>query len=181
MSELSDGRILSLVKKETTRNEGLTLLMDSHKERIYWHIRRLVVNHEDAEDILQETFIKAFSHIGSFSGKSRLYTWLFRIATNECIRFFRKNKRKRDKLNLHAGIMPEMVFHDTGTSGNILMKFQEAILLLPERQRIVFNLRYYDELGYDEISQVLGSSVNAVKTNYHYASEKVKDYLLNHG
>jgi RNA polymerase sigma-70 factor (ECF subfamily) len=177
----SDEAILSMMSKRETREQGFTLLMESHKERIYWHIRRLVVSHDDAEDILQETFINAFRHHQSFKGECRIYTWLYRIATNECIRFFKKNKRTNGKAKLLAKDSPDIPSNDMGTESHILARFQEAVLKLPERQKIVFNLRYYEELSYDEMAQVLDSSVNALKTNYHYACEKVKDYLINHG
>jgi len=181
MSETTDGYILSLIHEQATREKGFTLLMDAHKERIYWHIRRLVVSHEDAEDILQETFINAYRYAGSFNGQSRIYTWLYRIATNECIKLFRRNKKSREKTGeLRGKLVEEMAGYDSESNENILIRFQQAILQLPERQRIVFNLRYYDDLDYEEISEVLDTSVNALKTNYHYASEKIKEYLINH-
>jgi len=195
MSETTDGYILSLIHEQATREKGFTLLMDAHKERIYWHIRRLVVSHEDAEDILQETFINAYRYAGSFNGQSRIYTWLYRIATNECIKLFRRNKKSREKTGeLRGKLVEEMAGYDSESNESILIRFQQAILQLPdilirfqqailqlpERQRIVFNLRYYDDLDYEEISEVLDTSVNALKTNYHYASEKIKEYLINH-
>jgi RNA polymerase sigma-70 factor (ECF subfamily) len=181
MIETADGHILSLMREQATREKGFTLLMDTFKERIYWHIRRLVVSHEDAEDILQETFINAYRYAGSFNGQSRIYTWLYRIATNECIKLFRKNKRTGGKTEKMTGkLVLELTFNDPESSENILVRFQQAIQQLPERQRIVFNLHYYDDLNYEEISQVLDTSVNALKTNYHYASEKIKEYLINH-
>jgi RNA polymerase sigma-70 factor (ECF subfamily) len=181
MIETADRHILSLMREQATREKGFTLLMDTYKERIYWHIRRLVVSHEDAEDILQETFINAYRYAGSFNGQSRIYTWLYRIATNECIKFFRKNKRTGGKTEkMTVKLVSELTFNDPESSENILVRFQQAILQLPERQRIVFNLHYYDDLNYEEISHVLDTSVNALKTNYHYASEKIKEYLINH-
>lgn len=181
MNTPSDETILSLMRNRETREQGFTLLMESHKEKIYWHIRRLVVSHDDAEDILQETFISAFRHQQSFRGECRIYTWLYRIATNECIRFFKKNKKTNGKAEISAKTGSDMPYNDSGPESHILARFQEAILRLPERQRIVFNLRYYEDLGYEEMAQVLDSSVNALKTNYHYACEKVKEYLLIHG
>jgi RNA polymerase sigma-70 factor (ECF subfamily) len=157
------------------------MMMELYKERIYWHIRRLVVSHDDAEDILQETFINAYRFAGSFKEKSRIYTWLYRIATNECIRFFRKNKKPDHRIEeLTDKITEKLAGHDLENTEDILVRFQKAILQLPEKQRIVFNLRYYDELSYDEICLIMKTSVNSLKTNYHYAQEKIKRYMLNY-
>jgi RNA polymerase sigma-70 factor (ECF subfamily) len=117
------------------------MMMDLYKERIYWHIRRLVVSHDDAEDILQETFINAYRFAGSFNGKSMIYTWLYRIATNECIRLFRKNKKSDHRTEeLTDKIAEKLSGHDLENGEDILVRFQKAILQLPEKQRIVFNL-----------------------------------------
>ena len=180
MVKATDEEILSMFKEQATKSKGFTLLMDRYKERIYWHIRRLVVSHEDAQDILQETFINVYHNLEGFSGNSKLYTWLYRIATNECLRLFRNRKKF---LMSADGINEELInkLHDTSTgdSDTILVKFQEAILRLPEKQRLVFNLRYYDELPYEQISQVLDSPVATLKTNYHYASARIKAYMMN--
>jgi len=181
MTEITDSEILGMLKDPVTRDRGFLKLMDRYKEPIYWHIRRLIVSHEDAEDILQETFIQVYRHAGSFRGESKIFTWLYRIATNECTRFFRKNK----KWAKNSGTMAEkMSVEQSGTDSEnskaILFKFQQAILQLPEKQMIVFNLRYYDELSYEDIGKILNSSVNTLKTNYHYASEKIKQYLIDH-
>lgn len=181
MTENSEGHILSLLASADTRDRGFTLLMDSYKERIYWHVRRLVVSHEDAEDILQETFINAFRYAGSFKSESKLFTWLYRIATNESIRILQRKKRNNGRTEqLNEKMIREVIISDPVDGKEILVKFQQAILQLPEKQRIVFNLRYYDEMDYSEISRIVGTSVGSLKTSYHYASEKVKKYMLNH-
>lgn len=180
MATFSDEDILALLQEPETREKGFRVMMDTHKERIYWHIRRLVVTHEDAEDILQETFINAYRFIGSFNGKSKIYTWLFRIATNECIRLLRNRKKmNRNIEELKDKLMsrPGETYLESGDE--ILVKFQNAILRLPEKQRLVFTLRYYDDLPYEEIRYILNTSVNALKTNYHYAQEKIKHHMLN--
>ena len=179
MSETTDETLLLMLKDPSSRDKGFLQLMDTYKKPVYWHIRRLVVSHEDAEDILQETFIKVFRFAGSFKGESRIFTWLYRIATNECTRHFRRNKKWRNGSidMLHTGELSET---DADNSDEILLKFQKAIMQLPEKQRIVFNLRYYDDLDYEDIGQILNSSVNSLKTNYHYASEKIKQYLIDH-
>ncbi|MDP3913098.1 MAG: RNA polymerase sigma factor [Bacteroidota bacterium] len=169
-----------MIKNPATKDKGFLQLMDIYKEPIYWHIRRLVVSHEDAEDILQETFIQVYRFAGSFKGESKIYTWLYRIATNECISHFRKSKKWVRNLGSIEKMSGELSETDSENSDSILVKFQQAILQLPEKQRIVFNLRYYDELSYEEIGQILNSSINTLKTNYHYASEKIKQYLIDH-
>ncbi|WP_048920843.1 RNA polymerase sigma factor [Rufibacter radiotolerans] len=179
MTEPTDEEILSLFHEPRTKDKGFTMLMNQYQTRIYWHIRRLVVSHEDAQDLLQETFINVYKHLNSFAGDSKLYTWLYRIATNECLRLFKERKRFlvsseeiSEKLidTLH-GSCPQ-------DSDEILVRLQEAILRLPEKQRLVFNLRYYDELPYEEISKILDSSVATLKTNYHYASGKIKEFMI---
>jgi RNA polymerase sigma-70 factor, ECF subfamily len=177
---LSEEQVLILLKDPANKGKGFTILMDTWKEQIYWHIRRLVVSHEDAEDVLQETFIKAYLYAGSFNGDSRIYTWLYRIATNECIRLFRKRQKKEFKKTvLTEKLSAEFVTEDIESGDDILAKFQLAVLQLPEKQRVVFNLRYYDGMNYEEISQVLNTSVNSLKTSYHYAYEKLKDFMIN--
>lgn len=139
------------------RERGFRLLVDSFQEPIYNYIRRMVVSHEDAEDVLQEVFIRVFRHLDQFRNESSLSTWIYRIATNECLRLL--NSRKEEVISAED--------------------VQEAILTLPEKQRIVFNLRYYDELEYEDIARVLDSKVETLKVNYHYAKDKIKEYILN--
>ena len=179
MNETSDVYLFSLIKNPASKDKGFLQLMDTYKRPLYWHIRRLVVSHEDAEDILQETFINVYRFADSFKGESKVFTWLYRIATNECTKHFRKNKNwlKNAELNTDK-MIGDLTETDSDNGEAILVKFQQAILKLPEKQRMVFNLRYYDELSYEEISQILDSSVNTLKTNYHYASEKIRQYLI---
>jgi RNA polymerase sigma-70 factor (ECF subfamily) len=180
MVEITDSEILLALKNPATREKGFTLLMEKYKERIYWYIRRLVVLHEDAEDVLQETFINAYRYAGSYNGQSKIYTWLYKIATNECIALFRRNKKSTyTMVEISQKLENELKETDAENSETILLKFQEAILQLPEKQRLVFNLRYYDDLSYGEMEEVLGTSVNALKTNFPYASEKIRNYLCN--
>jgi RNA polymerase sigma-70 factor, ECF subfamily len=181
MAETDDSAILGMLKDPAKRDKGFVVLMDLYKEPVYWHIRRLVVSHEDAEDILQETFIKVYRHAGSFRGESRLFTWLYRIATNECSRHFMRSKNilKRSS-SLNSENAGTLTGTDMENSNAILIKFQQAIHELPKKQKIVFNLRYYDELSYEDIAGIISSSVNSCKTNYHLASEKIKKYLIDH-
>jgi RNA polymerase sigma-70 factor (ECF subfamily) len=181
MSEINDTYLFEQIKNPATRDKGFLQLMDAYKQQLYWHIRRLVVSHEDAEDILQETFINVYRFADSFKGESQVYTWLYRIATNECTRHFRKNKNwLKNAESITDRMLAETGGHDSENSEIMLIKFQQAILKLPEKQRLVFNMRYYDDLSYEEIGQILDSSVNTLKTNYHYACEKIKRHLVEH-
>ena len=171
------------IREACTRNpeEGFRMLVDQFQQPMYWHIRRMVVSHEDAEDVLQETFIRIFRYIGDFRSESSLSTWIYRIVTNECIRFLNKKKEeilsseevKEDLLN--KLMASEYVDYEN----EMEVKFQQAVLRLPEKQRVVFNLRYYDELSYEEISKITDSKVETLKANYHFAKEKIKEYMTN--
>lgn len=161
---------------------GFKMLMDAFQVPIYHYIRRLVVSHEDAEDVLQEVFIRVFRHIDSFREESSLSTWIYRIATNESLRLL--NKHKEAGVVSTEEVQEELIGKLKASEyidydNELAVKFQEAVLSLPEKQRLVFNLRYYDELGYEEIARVLDSKVETLKVNYHYAKEKIKEYILN--
>ncbi|WP_294629290.1 RNA polymerase sigma factor [uncultured Bacteroides sp.] len=166
----------------SNREQGFKMLMDAFQAPIYHYIRRLVVSHEDAEDVLQEVFIRVFRHIGEFREESSLSTWIYRIATNESLRLL--NGRKEEGVVSAEEVQEELIGKLRASDyidyeNELAVKFQEAVLSLPEKQRLVFNLRYYDELDYEEIARVLNSKVDTLKVNYHYAKEKIKDYILN--
>ena len=162
--------------------KGLKMLMDNFQVPIYNYIRRLVVSHEDAEDVLQEVFIRVYRNLGQFRGESSLSTWIYRIATNESLRLL--NRRKDEEAIPAEEVQEELIGKLKASDyidyeNELAVKFQEAILSLPEKQRLIFNLRYYDELDYEEISRILDSKVDTLKVNYHYAKEKIKEYILN--
>ena len=160
----------------SNRDRGFKMLMDSFQMPIYNYIRRLVVSHEDAEDVLQEVFIDQFRE------ESSLSTWIYRIATNESLRLLngRKDEGVVSAEDVQEELMGKLKASDyIDYENELAVKFQEAILSLPEKQRLVFNLRYYDELEYEEIARVLDSKVDTLKVNYHYAKEKIKEYILN--
>jgi RNA polymerase sigma-70 factor (ECF subfamily) len=181
MTGIDDAAIIGMLRDPALRDKGFVTLMDLYKEPIYWHIRRLVGSHEDAEDILQETFIKVYRHAGSFRGDSKIFTWLYRISTNECSSHLMKSKNALKRSSpVNGEISGNLSGNDMEGSRVILFKFQQAIQQLPRKQKIVFNLRYYDEISYEEIAKITGSSVNTLKTNYHLASEKIKKYLIDH-
>ena len=174
-----DKDLLVLFGDSKTKDKGFTLLMDKYRERIYWHIRRMVVSKEDSEDILQDTFISAYRYLNKFKSESSIYTWLYRIATNECLKLFKSKKMGISSCDVVGDVLINKLHSEININGDdILVKFQEAILKLPHKQRLVFNLRYYDEISYDEIANITGQSVATLKTNYHYASEKIKTYML---
>lgn len=171
------------IREACTRNpeEGFRMLVDQFQQPMYWHIRRMVVSHEDAEDVLQETFIRIFRYIGDFRSESSLSTWIYRIVTNECIRFL--NKKKEEILSseeVQEDLLNKLMASEYVDYENEMeVKFQQAVLRLPEKQRVVFNLRYYDELSYEEISKITDSKVETLKANYHFAKEKIKEFMTN--
>lgn len=179
MQELSDREILDLFAKEDSRNYAFNLLVRQFQQRLYWHIRRMVIDHDDADDLLQNVFIKAFHALGQFREDSKIYTWLYRIATNECITFL-NNKRKRFFLPI-ADVerhLSENLQNDAYFTGDrIQMKLQQALLTLPEKQRLVFNLKYYENMKYDDMSEILGTSVGALKASYHHAVKKIEEFM----
>jgi len=181
MSKKTEAEILAMVQDPAKRDAGFLLLMNTYQKQLYWHIRRLVLSHEDAEDILQETFVLVYSHISTFKGESQLYTWLYRIATNECNRYFRKKEFRLQHEELLSDHTSELAAgSELENSEHILVKFQQAIQQLPNKQQMVFNLRYYDELPYEDIAQILHTSVGTLRTSYHFAFEKIKQYLADH-
>lgn len=174
-----DSALQDLLRDSSRREEGFRKLMKQYGHALYWHIRRIVVGHDDAEDVLQETCIKVLNSIHSFRGEGSLVTWLYCIATNEALQHLRRQTRLFQSIDeleetLKAKLQAESQLGDVETL------FQQALLTLPTQQRVAFNLRYYDELSYEEIASVTGKSVNTLKTNYHYATQKVKDYLKQH-
>lgn len=167
-----------MMSSERSRAKGLKILMDTYQSRLYWHIRRLIVDHDNAQDVLQETFIKVYHNFHQFKQYSQLYTWLYRIATNEALQFLNKMKRmqKTDEDAEHH--LQNLVAQNAGPDEDeIQILLQKAIQSLPEKQKLVFSMRYYDDLPYEEMSKILDMSVGTLKTNYHYAKQKVEDYI----
>ena len=179
LKEISDEQILSLLKSDTSFERGFRCLMQKYQERMYWHIRRLVTEHEDANDVMQNAFIKVYKGIARFEGKSKLFTWLYRIATNEAITFLNKKKRKAaESLDDMANSLENQLKADEYFDGNeAQIRLQQALSRLPEKQKIVFNMRYFDEMSYQDISEVLNTSVGALKASYHHAVKKIESYF----
>lgn len=179
MAEISDKELLQLLLNEPESERGFSLLVRTYQERLYWHIRRMVIDHDDADDLLQDVFVKVWKNIGKFRQDANLYTWMYRIATNECITFLNK-KRKQSFVSM--GDVEEQLAgsleSDPEYSGDkIQLKLQQAILKLPDKQRLVFNMKYFQELKYDEMSEILGTSVGALKASYHHAVKKIEHSL----
>ncbi len=178
-SDMTDEQILSLLQNEASYEKGFRTLMEKYQERLYWHIRKMVYEHDDANDVIQNTFIKVYRSIARFEGKSKLYTWLYRIATNESITFLNKKKKKAtssiddEESNLGNRLKADEYFD----GDEIQIQLQLALEKLPEKQRIVFNMRYFDEVSYADMSEILETSVGALKASYHHASKKIESYL----
>lgn len=179
MSEaVSDKTILELVQAESTFDQGIRRLIIKYQEPLYWHIRRMVHIHEDADDVIQNTFIKVYKGIRKFKNESKLYTWLYRIATNESITFI--NKKKKENLvsgEIVEGLEKTLKADDYFDGDEIQLALINAIEELPQRQKQVFRLRYYDDMNYKDISEVLDVSVGALKASYHHAVQKIESYL----
>ena len=150
-----------------------------YSEKLYYQIRKMVISHDDANDLLQNTFIKAWMNIGLFRGEARLSTWLYKIAYNETITFLNKqNAQNNISIDEADSFLIEKLEGDEYFDGDALqMKLQKAILTLPDKQRAVFNSRYYDEMSYEEMSEIMGTSVGALKASYHHAAKKIEEFL----
>ncbi len=177
-----DSELLIQFRNPATKEKAYTSIVHKYQEKLYWHIRRMVVEHEDANDVLQNVFIRVWNGLENFREDSQLYTWLYRIATNECLTFLEQlKKRSAVSLDNIEGGLENKVREDKYFDPNKLeWKLQLAIQQLPEKQRLVFTLRYYDEMPYEEMSKVLDTSEGALKASYHHAVKKIEDYILNH-
>ncbi|HXS58710.1 MAG TPA: sigma-70 family RNA polymerase sigma factor [Hanamia sp.] len=177
-----DLELLQEFKDPALKERAFTAILKKYQEKLYWHIRRMVVDHEDANDVLQNMFIKVWKGLENFREDSQLYTWLYRIATNESLTFLTQQK-KRSSVSLSdvENGLSNKLKSDTNFDANKLeWKLQLGIQQLPEKQRIVFNLRYYDEMPYEQMSKVLETSEGALKASYHHAAKKIEDFILNH-
>jgi RNA polymerase sigma-70 factor (ECF subfamily) len=178
----NDKELLLQFKEPAHKEKAFTLIIKKYQEKLYWHIRRLVVQHEDANDVLQNMFIKVWKGLENFREDSQLYTWLYRIATNECLTFLEQQK-KRASISLSDttnGLDNHLKADKNFDANKLEWKLQIAIQQLPDKQKAVFNLRYYDEMPYEKMSHILETSEGALKASYHHAVKKIEDYILNH-
>ena len=176
-----DKELLYLFKNADSKESAFTAILKKYQEKLYWHIRRLVIDHDDADDVLQNMFIKVWKGLQNFREDSQLYTWLYRIATNESLTFLELRK-KRNLVSLDTvenGLVNKLKADSNFDANRLEWKLQLGIQQLPEKQRIVFNLRYYDEMPYEEMSRVLETSEGALKASYHHAAKKIEEFILN--
>ncbi|MEN8185560.1 MAG: sigma-70 family RNA polymerase sigma factor [Bacteroidota bacterium] len=176
---LEEKSLIQDLQKKKTQDKAFKDLINLYKEPLYWHIRKIVISHEDADDVLQNTFIKVYKNISKFNAKSKLYTWIYRIATNESITHLNKNAKMQninsETLQNH---LVENLQSDVYFDGDeIQYKLQKALATLPQKQQLVFNMKYFDDMKYEEISEILETSVGALKASYHHARKKIENYL----
>lgn len=176
MTYPEDEKILNLIISENKRNEGFRYLVSKYKEKLYWHIRRMVDDHEDADDVLQNTFLKVVKNIEGFQKQSSLFTWLYRIATNESINFIQA-KKKRFHESADVFVLQNVTSSESVNETLVLQSLASAIKTLPDKQKLVFNLRYYDELSYQDIADITETSVGALKASYHLAVKKIEEHI----
>lgn len=178
----NDQQILDSLKDPSTKEQAFRYLISTYKERLYWHIRKIVLNHDDTDDVLQNTFIKIWNGLDSFRAESSLFTWLYRIATNESITFLNQRKRKSmTSLTDENQYLIDNLEGDSYFDGDEWqLLLQKAIATLPEKQKLVFNMKYFDEIKYEDMSEILETSVGALKASYHHAVKKVEEYVKSH-
>ena len=176
----ADIELLNRFRNPETKEAGFTAIIKKYQEKLYWHIRRMVVSHDDANDVLQNVFIRVWKGLENFREDAQLYTWLYKIATNESLTFLEQQKRKAAVSFESVEVeLSNKVKADSHFDANKLeWKLQLAIQQLPEKQKIVFNLRYYDEMPYEEMSRVLETSEGALKASYHHAVKKIEEFIL---
>ena len=182
MNNYNEKEIIALLQDSARQREAFECIVKEYSEQLYWQIRRLVLSHEDANDLLQNTFIKAWTNIDYFRGDAKMSTWLYRIALNECLTFLNK-QRASNQLSIDDADMEILnkLESDTYFDGDDTQKiFLQAIHTLPEKQQIVFNLKYFKEMKYEEISEIVGTSIGALKASYHHAVKKIEAFLEKH-
>ncbi|MDP4210351.1 MAG: RNA polymerase sigma factor [Bacteroidota bacterium] len=179
MIDYTDKELLSIFRDNTQKHYAFNLIVRKYSERLYWHIRKLVISHDDSDDILQNTFMKVWSGLDNFREDSQLYTWLYRIATNESLSFLNQKKRKflLPLVDVERQLSNYLESDEYFSGDELQLKLQKAILTLPEKQRVVFNLKYFEEMQYEEMSEILETSVGALKASYHHAVKKIEKYI----
>jgi RNA polymerase sigma factor (sigma-70 family) len=176
---LEDHELLAKIRNPETRNYGFNMLVRTYQQKVYWLARKMVVDHDDADDVTQEVFIKVHKAIDTFREDAQLFTWLYRIATNECLTFI---KRKRRRFFLPLGdvegeLAAKIEATPSAPADEIQKKLQKALLTLPDKQRLVFNLKYYEDMSYEQMAEVTGTSEGALKASYHHAVKKIEEFL----
>ena len=182
LTTLSDSELLVEFRNPVTKEKAFTSIIRKYQEKLYWHLRRMVVDHDDANDVLQNVMIRVWNGLENFREDSQLYTWLYRVATNECLTFLEQQKKRAavSLSDVESGLENKIKADRDFDGKKLEWKLQLGIQQLPEKQRIVFQLRYYDEMPYEEMSRVLETSEGALKASYHHAVKKIEDYIKNH-
>ena len=171
--------VIEQLKNVQTKEKAFRELISLYKERLYWHIRKIVISHDDTDDVLQNTFIKVFKNIDKFNQESKLFSWIYRIATNESITFINKRAKQRnlDISDYQNELASTLAIDDFFTGDEIKIILQKAIATLPQKQQLVFNMKYFDEIKYNEMSEILETSVGALKASYFHAVKKIEKYI----
>jgi RNA polymerase sigma-70 factor (ECF subfamily) len=180
MQEYSDKELLDMFKEESSKNFAFNLIIKKYQKKLYSIIRRMIISHDDTDDVLQNTFIKMWHHLDGFKEDSQLYTWLYRIATNESLTFLMKKRTKFfiPMVDVEYKLSQSLESDQYFKGDEIQLRLQKAILKLPEKQRLVFNMKYFEEMKYEDMSEILGTSVGALKASYHHAVKKIEEYVL---
>lgn len=181
MTVLDEENLVKSLKDPGTREDSYRLLVSTYSRRLYWHIRKIVIDHDDADDVLQNTFIKVFRNMDGFRGDSKLYSWMYRIATNEAVNLLKQKAGKlRVDLYDYQQQLVDNLEADAYFDGDaIQLKLQKAIVSLPEKQQLVFRLKYYENMKYEEMSEILDTSVGSLKASYHHARKKIESFMQN--
>ena len=179
MQHYSDKELIDLFKQGDNKNYAFNLLVRKYQEKVYWHVRKIVINHEDANDLTQNIFIKIFKNLRNFRQDSELFTWIYRIATNESISFLNKKRKKLflPIVDVEQGFINSLKDDPYFNGDELQLKLREAILKLPEKQRIIFNMKYFDEMKYEDMAGILKTSTGALKASYHHAVKKIEKYI----
>jgi len=176
---LEDKELLEKIRNPETQNYGFNLLVREYQQRVYWHVRKMVIDHDDADDLTQEVFIKIHKAIHNFREDAQLFTWIYRIATNECLTFLTKKRRwsilRLEDASKELSTKLDSAPHVSGD--DVQKKLQKVLLKLPDKQRLVFNMKYFDDMPYEAISEITNTSVGALKASFHHAVKKIEDFL----
>jgi RNA polymerase sigma-70 factor (ECF subfamily) len=182
ITDYSDKDLMGLFRKTESRDYAFNLIVKKYQEKLYWHIRKLLIDHNDTDDTLQNTFIKVWTGLDNFREDSALYTWLYRIATNEALSFLNYKKRRflLPLVDVEKQLSNTLENDEYFNGDELQLKLQKALLTLPEKQRVVFNLKYFDEMKYEDMAEILETSVGALKASYHHAVKKIEKYITEH-
>jgi RNA polymerase sigma-70 factor (ECF subfamily) len=178
---MTENNLIASLKNPNTINSAFKELLNQYKERLYWHVRKIVINHDDTDDVLQNIFIKIYRNINKFNGDSKLYSWMYRIATNEAITFINQRAKKNNSVTeeVQKSLINNLTSDEYFDGDEAQIKLLKAVATLPQKQQLVFNMKYFDAIKYKEMSEILDTSEGALKASFHIASKKIKEYLLN--